>query len=172
MNASGLRSVVIDVTQMQAVSYRLPPWSYSEEEIAGYSTELERHLELPGFRATTAREGGRLVGVAYGFPGPERIPDGAAFYGPVVAALGRARADELLSGHPFEVVQVMVEPASQRQGIGRALLERLIADMGRAWLVTLPESPASRLYRSAGWQPLQPHLSLWGRELEVWVRGL
>ncbi|HVD04087.1 MAG TPA: GNAT family N-acetyltransferase [Candidatus Dormibacteraeota bacterium] len=90
---------------------------------------------------------------------------------PVVAAVGRARADELLSGHPFEVVQVMVEPATQRQGIGRALLERLIADMGRAWLVTLPESPASRLYRSAGWQPLQLRLSLWGRELEVWVRG-
>jgi len=121
MNASRLRSVAVDVTQMQAVSYHLPPWSYSEEEIAGYSTELERHLELPGFRATTAREGGRLVGVAYGFPGPERIPHSAAFYGPVVAALGRARADELLSGHPLEVIQVMVEPASgNRSSAARA----------------------------------------------------
>ena len=47
----------------------------------------------------------------------------------------------VLSGHPFEVVQVMVDPAAQREGIGRVILRRLVVKATRAWLVTLPDPP-------------------------------
>lgn len=172
MTGSGLRGVAAEVTTLMAPCYRPPPFNLTEGEIAEYSIDLERQLGHEDLRATTAWGADRLIGVAYGFHGPERIPDAGEFYGPVVSALGRPRVDRLLSGRPFEVVQVMVEPSTQRLGVGRDLLERLVTDVARAWLVTLPDSPASRLYRSAGWQPLQPSFSRWGREHEIWGRGI
>jgi GNAT superfamily N-acetyltransferase len=64
----------------------------------------------------------------------------------------------------------MVDPAVQRCGIGRSLLDRHVAKEVRAWLVTLPGSPAASLHESAGWHRLSPHFTLWGRELEAWTK--
>ena len=172
LDASAYLDILASVTALQADAYRPPPWSYSDEEIAEFPGELERQLGFPGFRAITAHRAGRLVGTAYGVPGPERIPNSGAFYRPVVTALGRHRADVLLSDHPFEVVQLMVDPATQRQGIGRAILQRLVVKATRAWLVTLPDSPASQVYLASGWQPQRPRFPLWGREVEIWTLGI
>ena len=119
LDGSAYLNLAASVTALQADAYRRPPWNYSDEEIAEFPGELERQLGFPGFRAITAHRAGRFVGTAYGFPGPERIRNSGAIFRPVVTALGHHRADVLLSGHPFEVVQVMVDPAAQREGIGR-----------------------------------------------------
>lgn len=66
----------------------------------------------------------------------------------------------------------MVDPAAQREGIGRVILQQLVVKATRAWLVTLPDSPASQVYLSSGWQPQRPRFPLCGREVETWALGI
>ena len=170
VGADQLRARRQQILDLHRACYAPAPWNLSADEIAGYEGALDRHLNIPGLEAVTAVEGEALVGVAYGFPGPERLPDDdGGFYGSVVEALGRRAAEGLVSGRPFEVAQVMVGRDVQGRGVGRAVFDLLVADKPRAWLVTLPGSPASRLYAAAGWQRLAPRISLRGRENEIWA---
>ncbi len=169
--ANDLRPRSDAVLELQAACYSPPPWCYSEQEVAEYADELQRHLNHDGFEAVVALDGDGLAGVAYGFTGPVQIPDDGGFYRSVVQALGRTRVDQELAGQPFEVLQVMVHPGRRRIGIARTLLSRLVDHHPRAWLATLPDSPAARLYQKAGWRRLRPTFDLWGRDCEVWLRS-
>ncbi|NYI03740.1 GNAT family N-acetyltransferase [Allostreptomyces psammosilenae] len=60
--------------------------------------------------------------------------------------------------HRADVAKLLVHPDARRQGLGRALLdtvEQAAVEHGRHLLVldTETDSPAERLYRSAGWTP-------------------
>ena len=71
-------------------------------------------------------------------------------------AVGPDGADHWLAGQ-FAVVWIAVHPDRRGRGLGRALLERLLAGAGteRAWLITHDlDTPARALYRSLGFQEL------------------
>jgi GNAT superfamily N-acetyltransferase len=94
-----------------------------------------------------------MVGFAYGFPTPEISSDG--WYGVLRAAVGDAAGD-WLEGQ-FAVVWIAVHPDWRGQGLGRHLLEHLLAeaDTGRAWLITHDlDTSARALYRSYGFREL------------------
>jgi len=101
-----------------------------------------------------ATEDGRVVGFAYGFPTPEIPSEG--WYGLVREAVGPAAAERWLAGQ-FAVVWIAVHPDHRGRGLGRRLLERLLAEAGteRAWLITHDlDTPARALYRSLGFREL------------------
>jgi GNAT superfamily N-acetyltransferase len=125
--------------------------------------EIERtaharsHLQRPGLRGVAALEGERLVGIGYGQPGSS----GQWWHDVVVTAVsadrGRAEAEDWL-GSCFEVVELHVLPTHQGHGIGRRVLQQLLAegDERTAALSALePDgSPARRLYTAQGFIPL------------------
>ena len=114
---------------------------------------VSAHLDRPGLRAVAANAAdGRLVGVAYGYLGAP----GQWWHDQVAAALPPDVAASWLPG-AFEVCELHVRPAEQGQGLGRALLERLLAGPpSPAAVLTTPdkETRARVFYRDAGWEDL------------------
>jgi GNAT superfamily N-acetyltransferase len=95
-----------------------------------------------------------VVGFAYGFPTPEVPAEG--WYGLLREAVGPDGAGHWLEGQ-FAVVWIAVHPDWRGRGLGRQLLERLLAGAGtdRAWLVTHGlDTPARALYRSLEFREL------------------
>jgi len=109
----------------------------------------DRHCARTGFRMAAALDGERLVGFGYGYVG-ER---GQYWPDRVVGALPAELADTWVGGH-FELVELAVLPDHRGLGLGRALHDEVMAGAGgrRSLLGTdEAETPAVRLYRSAGW---------------------
>jgi ribosomal protein S18 acetylase RimI-like enzyme len=131
-----------------------PPFSEGEVETGWFAEELAGELDEAGYRCWVAGDGDRVVGFAYGFPTPE-VP-GEGWYGSLREAVGPSAAGHWLEGQ-FAVVWIAVHPDRRGRGLGRRLLERLLAGAGtdRAWLVTHDlDTPARALYRSLGFREL------------------
>jgi len=136
---------------------------------------LAGHLDREGLRAVAARDGGgRLVGIAYGYVGAP----GQWWHDQVRTALSAAldpeQAHRWLDG-AFEVCELHVRPASQGTGLGRELLDALLA--GTAAPVALLSTPdretrARGFYRAAGWTDLVRRLRFPGDPREFAVLGL
>lgn len=130
-----------------------PPFSETGVEAGWFAEELADEVTVPSYRCWTARDGDRLIGFAYGLPTPEVPAEG--WYGLLRDAVGD-RAGEWLPGQ-FAVVWIAVHPGWRGRGLGRRLLEHLLAEAGteRAWLITHDlDTPARALYRSLGFQEL------------------
>ncbi|WP_433336085.1 GNAT family N-acetyltransferase [Spirillospora sp. CA-294931] len=126
-----------------------PPWNEPEEKLAQSSDRLADAAGRPGFTALAARDPeGTLIGLAYGWPTPPLA--GREIYDKLVARLGTEQAHALTRG-AFEFVELMVSPDARGQGLGGRLLA-LADPWPRAWLATLADSPAERLYKRHGWQ--------------------
>jgi ribosomal protein S18 acetylase RimI-like enzyme len=145
---------------------------YDEERADGerFATEqLPTHAARDGFKLVTARSDGKLVGFAYGYTGQR----GQWWSDRIAGAVTPELAAEWIGGH-FEVVELAVLPEAQRQGVGTALMEALMAGLPnrRALLTTYADDrPAPRLYRRSGWQLLVPDLG-WGSALYGLDRGV
>lgn len=149
-----------------------------ERMLAGRDIIMERHAANPGFRGLAALvDENALAGFTYGFHGApgqwwHDVVAGALALGP---RDGRAYLDD-----SFEVAELHVIPAYQGMGIGRELLTRLTADRQErtAVLSTMDtESPARRLYRTAGFTDLltgfrfsggEPPYAVMGARLPLW----
>lgn len=125
------------------------------------------HTRRADFRAVAALDGdvptpadGRAGGPAVlGFGYGYATEPGQWWHDQVQAALDPATAAEWLRGC-FELSELHVRPAYQGRGIGRALLEMLVAGLPqRAVLLSTPEGDtrAWRLYRSLGFVDLLRH---------------
>lgn len=114
---------------------------------------VSAHLDRPGLRTVAAlADDGRLIGIGYGYLGAP----GQWWHDQVAAALAPGVAEAWLTG-AFEVCELHVRPAAQRQGLGRALLDRLLAGPpSRAAVLTTPDKQtrARAFYRGAGWEDL------------------
>jgi ribosomal protein S18 acetylase RimI-like enzyme len=146
--ALGDQLVAVSRAPMSAV-----PFHETEVETAWFAEELAGEVGEPGFRCWVARDGDRVVGFAYGLPTPEVPAEG--WYGLLRDAVGEA-AGEWLEGQ-FAVVWIAVARQWRGRGLGRQLLERLLAGAAteRAWLVTHDlDTSARALYRSLGFQEL------------------
>ena len=131
-----------------------PPFFESEVETGWFAQELAGELTEAGFRCWVAGDGDRTVGFAYGFPTPKVPSDG--WYGSLREAVGRDAAEHWPVGQ-FADVWIAVHPSWRGRGLGRRLLERLLAGAptDRAWLVTHDlDTPARALYRSLGFREL------------------
>ena len=75
-----------------------------------------------------------------------------------IVAMGRVIGD---GGWYFHIADMAVLPDHQRQGLGRLVLERLLAEIhDRApetpWITLLADPPGIRLYEQMGFRPTAP----------------
>lgn len=114
---------------------------------------VSAHLDRDGLRAVAALDdAGRVVGVAYGYLGGP----GQWWHDQVRGALPAEVAEHWLTD-AFEVCELHVRPRQQGQGLGRQLLDLLLAGPpARTAVLTTPdrETRARSFYRSGGWRDL------------------
>lgn len=128
------------------------------------------HVGRAGLLAVAALDGEELVGVAYGYAGAP----GQWWHDQVRAALSERAAREWLDGS-FEVCELHVRRGAQGQGLGRALLDTLLAGTTCASAVlTTPdaETRARTFYRAGGWVDLARRLHFPGDPRAFAVLGL
>lgn len=173
VDAKGLEAQRIDLRALYRTCFAEPPWSETEAQLDGFDDRLATHLAQPGLRAVLAHdEGGRLAGVCYGWPEPDRPALDSPFYAALTAAvtdsLGPGAVSQHLAG-ALVVVELMVDPGTRRRGLARRLLSSFIGDTSKAWLCTSPAAPAARLYQADGWTPLAEFDSPAGPRLTVYA---
>jgi ribosomal protein S18 acetylase RimI-like enzyme len=137
-------------------------------QLPGRRAIMQAHTAHPAFRALivtgtpqgaageTAAGPGPVVAFAYGFRGGRGQWWHDLVRSALTSASGHAAAARWLDDS-FEVAELHVRPEYQRRGIGRQLLFRLTGDRAErtAVLSTMDaNSPARRLYRSAGFTDL------------------
>ena len=136
---------------------------------------LAGHLERDGLLAVAATgPGGRLEGIAYGYLGAPGQWWHDQVRTALVSAAGPQVAEDWLRG-AFEVCELHVRPGSQRSGLGRQLLDRLLARTpAPAALLTTPdaETRARGFYRAGGWVDLVRHMRFPGDPRAFAVLGL
>lgn len=115
----------------------------------------DRHAGRDGFRLARARDGGDLVGFAYGYTGRA----GQWWTDRVRTTLRADVADAWLDGH-FELVSIGVLPSARGRGTGRALMRALLAGLPHDRLLLMTTSDADdqarRLYGAEGWTVIGP----------------
>jgi GNAT superfamily N-acetyltransferase len=128
-----------------------PPWREPENRMAVFHNRLTQHMANPGAGGVVVSDGDDLVGAVYGWPAGRELASGSPFDDALAAAATPEVAPRLVA--PAVVVaELMVDPAHQRRGIGRALLTRYVEKWPAAWLATHPEAPAATMYRQEGWR--------------------
>lgn len=136
----------------------------------GRESILRGHLGRAGLRAVAAvSDEDRLVGVGYGYRGEP----GQWWHDQVSRALSAEQVQHWLTG-AFEVCELHVRPGHQGQGLGRRLLDRLLAGTGAATAVlTTPEGPtrARGFYTAGGWVELASRVRFPGDGREFAVLG-
>ncbi len=147
MDATQLGDLREPLHELYRQCFADPPWNEPQEMLDDYANVLAAHLDRPGLSGSVAVDDSGLLGVAYGWPMPPELPDDAFHH-----AVARVVPAERLVAPAVAVVELMVNPVSRGRGVGRALLDHFVRARA-AWLVTHPDAPACRLYKSAGWQP-------------------
>ncbi len=121
---------------------------------------LREHTARGGLRAFGAFQDDELVGIAYGYLGAP----GQWWHDQVQAALSPEDGRRWLDG-AFEVCELHVRTRLQGTGLGRQLLDRLLASTpARTAVLTTPdgETRARGFYRAGGWVELVTALTFPG----------
>jgi ribosomal protein S18 acetylase RimI-like enzyme len=169
LDGPGALAVLDELEAAYRAAFTAPGYDETDEQVRRFATEtLPTHAGREGFRMVTLRADAGLRGFGYGYTGR----DDQWWSGQIRATAPAAVADGWLDGH-FEVVSVAVDPAAQRRGFGRSLMEALVDGIPheRALLTTYADDrPAPRLYARLGWQRLARGVldgssDLWGLRL-------
>ncbi|WP_440098601.1 GNAT family N-acetyltransferase [Streptosporangium sp. H16] len=135
-----------EYVQLYLENYAEPPY------LSGPLYSRERFLERTGrqvksdsFALVSARDGSELVGFSFGLAfGADRWWGGDAAPAPA----------ELTDSPKFAVIELDVRNDYRRRGIGRQLLETLLAQQNApyATLLANPDAPAHAMYQRWGWR--------------------
>ena len=152
LTAGELGALPASLHRLYRRCYAQPPWSLTQEHLAGFSDRLAAHLDQPGAHGIVVTDAIELAGVIYGWPAPACQPDDPL----TTAAYAAVPPDQQhrLGAPAAVVVEFMVDPDHRGRGLGRELLRQFTAQHPVAWLCTHPGSTTEALCSSAGWQQL------------------
>ena len=110
-----------------------------------------RHTSYPGFTAVGAELNGALVGFCYGTKGA----DDQWWHRQVAPAFSEESRQTWLSDY-FCLIELAVDPALQGKGVGRRLVEELLARVDDTYwrclvMTDMANARAKRLYESLGY---------------------
>ncbi|MEV0245618.1 GNAT family N-acetyltransferase [Nocardia sp. NPDC050712] len=132
--------------EVYAEVFAEPPYNEGPEQLARFRELLAVERTEPGFELVRAVEDGELVGMAYGFTLAAGTwwPDADTPPSPADLAVPK-----------FAVMELAVRRSHRGRGLGRGLLEALVAARPEplAILSVDPSAPADAMYRAWGWRP-------------------
>ncbi|WP_433723863.1 GNAT family N-acetyltransferase [Nocardia sp. CA-129566] len=103
-------------------AFALPPHRWSTADSARHRDVLASLLTRPGFVLVTADLDDVVVGAAYGYP----LESADGWWDKVEALPPEFTAES--GGRTFVISGLAVDPDRQRKGIGRKVIQRLLAD--------------------------------------------
>jgi aminoglycoside 6'-N-acetyltransferase I len=136
MNTTRIRNTVLgdiaELTQLFVACFNAPPWNDGWSEAAARE-RLGDLLSAKQARGAVALDGIQPVGMILG------------------------QRERWVDAHHFNIVEMCVLPAQQRQGIGEALLAHLtqqleLEGVTKLYLITAPETDAARFYAKQGFR--------------------
>ncbi len=131
-------------------AFALPPYSDPDRGREVRARLREVHAYREGFRSLCAvTSSGEVVGMTYGYRGQR----GQWWHDTVVAAVDAGTAARWFSDS-YELVEIAVHPRWQGQGIGTALIAKLLEGLPYSTCVlsTRVDSRAHHLYRRLGFE--------------------
>lgn len=147
IDATAFADAILVTAQIYGEAMQRPP------ELVVQRREIMRsHVGRPGFVAVLAHAGDEVIGFGYGYHGRA----GDWWHDVVARALGRRDAREWLADS-FELAELHVLPSHHGVGIGRRILDAVLAQAQGTTAVLSThdrESPARHLYRSVGFTDL------------------
>jgi GNAT superfamily N-acetyltransferase len=141
-----------ELTGLYGEVYAEPPYYWGGEHAALFAERFEGQRRQDGFALVEARDGGQLVGVAFGVTLRPTTPWWQGLLSPLPAAVTAE-----YPGRTFAVVELLVRAPWRRRHIGWRLHDRLLAGRPeeRATLTVLPAAAAAQAaYLRWGWQPV------------------
>lgn len=136
-----------ELTEVYSEIYAEPPYNSGPLwAVEAFTDRTSRQAQRAGFAMVTARQPtGQLVGYAFGLP----FAEGRWWTGDATPA-----PQEILDAPKFAVIELLVRKPFRGHGIGRHLLDDLVAPRTETYaiLTTMPDAPAREHYRRWGWQ--------------------
>ncbi len=174
LDGAEVDTIYEELAAVHSLAFEQPSREAAMADRARFRDEqLPTHRSRDGFRCAVLRLAGELVGFAYGYSGAR----GQWWTDQIMRDVPPELSEVWLGGH-FEIVEIAVDPRHHGRGFGTALHDALVWNQphDKALLTTYrDERPASRLYRSLGWQLLHPEVLkdsvLYGLDLVAWRAG-
>jgi ribosomal protein S18 acetylase RimI-like enzyme len=166
-------AVVDGCVAVYGSAFGQPPYGETAADAELLRERITRYAGRDGFRLATTDKDGNVAAFALAV----RAYPGDWWRDNVAKAIGPELAARWLPAGVLEVVHVAVDPAWQRQGLGRDLLAGVLEDAGSAASFAVLSCdqdavPAQRLYLSEGWQLITRELSFGPEMAPRWLMGV
>jgi ribosomal protein S18 acetylase RimI-like enzyme len=171
-------AVVDGCVNVYAAAFGQPPYAESVDEAELLRERIARYARRDGFRLPVAagpRPAAASTAQIAGFALAVRAHPGDWWRDQVAGVIGTELAARWLPPGVLEVVHVAVDPACQRQGIGRRLLASVLTNPGTSTAVLSCDAsalPAQQLYLSQGWQLVTAELAFQPGMQPRWLMGI
>ncbi|OLB80267.1 MAG: hypothetical protein AUI14_07305 [Actinobacteria bacterium 13_2_20CM_2_71_6] len=156
---------IAELREVYAAVFSLPPYNEGPEmpdKFVGWVNEESKH---PGFDLVAAYDNGRLVGFAYGYT----MPSGEWWH-----HADRPAPEAVKASAKFAVMEWAVLPDQRGKGVGRRLMDELLAGRQEPYaaLTVNPQAEARTVYERWGWQYVASTRPGTMPGMDVMVRGL
>ena len=139
-----------DICRLHYSIFSAPPFVTSISGVEQQMAVFDDLLEKDAFTVSIARAGEMLIGFAYG----HRLPVDHLWWGRFLVDIPQSLTDEW-EGRTFTLVDLAVDERHRREGLGRRLVQTLLAGRReeRVILSTQPSADdAHAFYSASGWQ--------------------
>ena len=145
LSPAQVNAAAVELRAVYAAVFSLPPYNEGPEMADEFLGRLAEDSKRPGFRLVAASDGGRLLGFAYGYT----MPAGKWWSG-----TDRPAPDKVKAADKLAVIEWAVLTEQRGAGIGRRLLDELLADRREryATLAVNPAADARAIYERWGWR--------------------